>query len=95
MAPTQRPRKKPTAKRAAPRPEYARADFPAGLKGGKHAPVAPAGGAIVWLDPEIAAAFPTSRAVNKALAAIIKARGGQPSGQRKAAGPRRPGSSRR
>lgn len=88
-------KKKAKAKRAAPRPEYARADFPAGLKRGKHAPVAPAGGAIVWLDPEIAAAFPTSRAVNKALAAVIKARAAQPVRPGKGAGNRRPQSSRR
>lgn len=87
--------KKARTKRATVRPENARADSPAGLKRDKHAPAAPAGGAIVWLDPEIAAEFPTSRAVNKALAAVLNARGGQPSEQRMAAGARRPRSSRR
>jgi septum formation inhibitor-activating ATPase MinD len=87
--------KKTKAKRATVRPEYTKANFPAGVVRGKPAPVAPAGGAIVWLDPEIAAAFPTSRAVNKALAAVLKARSEQPPRQPKAAGTRRPGSSRR
>ena len=88
-------KKKAKTKRAEPRPQYTRADFPAGLKRDKHAPVAPAGGAIVWLDPEIAAAFPTSRAVNKALAGVLKARAAQRGRQGKAAGPRRPAPSRR
>ena len=88
-------KKKAKAKRATLRKEYIRADFPAGLVRGKYAQAAPAGGGIVWLDPEIAAAFPTSRAVNKALAAVLKAREERPARQRKAAGTRRPESSRR
>jgi hypothetical protein len=56
------------------RREYCRADIPDGLVRGKYAGRAVPGGTLVRLDPEIAAAFPTSEAVNKSLAGVLKAR---------------------
>ena len=55
------------------RKEYTRADFPGGLVRGKYAQRVSEGTNIVRLDPEIAAAFPTSEAVNEALGGLIKA----------------------
>jgi hypothetical protein len=55
------------------RREYKRADFPKGLVRGKYAARSAAGSNIVQLDPEIAAAFPTSEAVNEALGTVLRA----------------------
>jgi hypothetical protein len=55
------------------RPEYIRSDFPSGLVRGKYAKRVAEGTNIVRLDPEIAAAFPTSEAVNEALGTVLKA----------------------
>jgi len=55
------------------RPEYRRADFPAGLTRGKHVAKAAAASNIVVLEPELASAFPTSAAVNQALRTILSA----------------------
>jgi hypothetical protein len=54
------------------RREYKRSDFPKGLVRGKHA-ARFAKSNIVRLDPEIAAAFPTSKAVNDTLGAVLEA----------------------
>ncbi len=55
------------------RSEYRRADFPAGLVRGKYAARAKAGSNIAVLEPELAAVFPNSAAVNNALRAILQA----------------------
>jgi hypothetical protein len=55
------------------RREYKRSDFPRGLARGKYASRVRAGSNVVRLDPEIASAFPTSEAVNKALSTVLKA----------------------
>lgn len=55
------------------RPEYTLSDFPGGLVRGKYAKRVAEGSNIVRLDPEIAAAFPTSEAVNEALGTVLKA----------------------
>ena len=55
------------------RPECTRSDFPRGLVRGKYARRVAEGTSIVRLDPEIAAAFPTSEAVNEALGTVLKA----------------------
>jgi hypothetical protein len=83
------------------RAEYTRGDFPAGLVRGKYAPRGAARGSIVRLDPEIAAAFPTSKAVNEALGAVLAARAAVPARRSPASaraktsragrGPRKPG----
>jgi hypothetical protein len=64
--------KKVKSARDALREEYARADFPAGLVRGRYASRVSEGTNIVILDLEIAAAFPTSEAVNKALRGLIE-----------------------
>ena len=51
---------------------YTRADFPKGFVRGKYAARFAAGSNVVRLDPEIHAAFPTSEAVNEALAGILR-----------------------
>jgi hypothetical protein len=56
------------------RSEYRKSDFPEGLVRGKYAPPT-AGTKVVRLDPEIAAAFPTSDAVNKALGGLLRKAG--------------------
>lgn len=53
------------------RPEYKRADFPRGLARGKYKARIAAGSNIVVLDPKVAAAFPTSAAVNSALRSLM------------------------
>lgn len=55
------------------RPEYRRSDFPGGLIRGKYATRVAAGSNIVVLAPDIAAAFPTSEAVNAALGVVLQA----------------------
>ncbi len=55
------------------RAEYRKADFPAGLVRGKYAARLSANAHTVILEPEIAAAFPTSRAVNAALGIVLQA----------------------
>jgi septum formation inhibitor-activating ATPase MinD len=55
------------------RAEYRKADFPSGLVRGKYAARLSADANIVILEPEIAAAFPTSRAVNEALGIVLQA----------------------
>ena len=52
------------------RPEYKRSDFPK-LERGKFYAEATAGTYVVILDPVIAKAFPTSKAVNEALAGLL------------------------
>lgn len=54
------------------RSEYKPSDFPNGLVRGKYAKKATTASNIVVLDPEIAAAFPTSASVNDALRALVK-----------------------
>lgn len=54
------------------RASYTRADFPKGFVRGKYASRFAAGSNIVRLDPELHAAFPTSEAVNEALAGILR-----------------------
>jgi len=53
------------------RKEYTRADFPSGLVRGRYARRVSEGTNIVLLDPEVAAAFPTSEAVNEALRGLL------------------------
>jgi septum formation inhibitor-activating ATPase MinD len=55
------------------RAEYLKADFPSGLVRGKYAARLLVDANIVILEPEIAAAFPTSRAVNEALGVVLQA----------------------
>lgn len=55
------------------RTEYRKADFPSGLVRGKFAARLSGGANVVILEPEIAAAFPTSRAVNEALGFVLQA----------------------
>jgi hypothetical protein len=50
------------------RDNYERSDFPRGLVRGKYKDFARA----VVLDPDVAAAFPTSEAVNSALRSLIR-----------------------
>ncbi|MDP2807711.1 MAG: hypothetical protein Q8O74_06195, partial [bacterium] len=52
------------------RSEYKRSDF-AKLERGKFYAEAAAGTSVVLLEPEIAKAFPTSQAVNEALASLL------------------------
>jgi len=54
------------------RREYKASDFPGGLVRGKYAKKVAAASNIVVLEPELAAAFPTSASVNDALRAILK-----------------------
>ena len=54
------------------RREYTRADFPGGLVRGRYASRVSEGMNVVLLDPEIAAAFPTSEAVNAALRGLLE-----------------------
>ncbi|MBS0153005.1 MAG: hypothetical protein JSS38_00275 [Nitrospira sp.] len=52
------------------RSEYKRSDF-AKLERGKFYPAVAAGTSVVLLEPAIAKAFPTSKAVNEALASLL------------------------
>lgn len=54
------------------RKSYKRSDFPGGLVRGKYAARAAVSSNIVVLEPEIAAVFPDSAAVNDALRALLK-----------------------
>jgi hypothetical protein len=54
------------------RASYSKGGFPRGLVRGKYASRVAASSNIVTLDPEISAAFPTSEAVNEALAGLLK-----------------------
>ncbi|WP_297834323.1 hypothetical protein [Thermomonas sp.] len=63
--------KKADAMKATLRPEYKSSDFLGGLTRGKYAKQAAASNIIV-LEPEVAAAFPDSAAVNDALRALLK-----------------------
>jgi hypothetical protein len=54
------------------RRSYNRSDFPSGFTRGKYTARVAAGSNVVRLEPEIAAAFPTSDAVNEALGGILK-----------------------
>ena len=63
------------AKRTKPvdlRSTYTREDFPNGLVRGKYAARLTKDSNLVRLDPEIHAAFPTSKAVNEALGGILR-----------------------
>ena len=64
--------KKAKARGAGMRREYNRGDFPSGLVRGKYAARFATGSNIVRLKPSIAAAFPTSEAVNAALASLLR-----------------------
>lgn len=55
------------------RPEYKRSDFPKGFVRGKYAARVASRTNIVRLDPEIADAFPNSKAVNEALGTVLRA----------------------
>ena len=59
-------------KGSAMRASYKKEDFPKGVVRGKYAARLVAESNIVRLDPEIHAAFPTSKAVNKALAGLLR-----------------------
>jgi hypothetical protein len=54
------------------RRSYRREDFPNGLVRGKYASRVNKQSHMVSLDPEIHAAFPTSKAVNEALAGLLR-----------------------
>jgi hypothetical protein len=54
------------------RRSYKRSDFPGGFVRGKYAARLAAGSNVVVLNPENAAAFPTSDAVNDALDALLR-----------------------
>ena len=54
------------------RAEYKSSDFTGGMIRGKYAKRAATASNIVVLDPEVAAAFPTSASVNEALRALVK-----------------------
>ena len=54
------------------RPSYRREDFPKGFVRGKYAARFAKESNMVRLDPEIHAAFPTSEAVNEALAGLLR-----------------------
>jgi hypothetical protein len=54
------------------RTEYNTSDFPDGVVRGKYAKKAATASNVVVLDPEVAAAFPTSASVNDALRALVK-----------------------
>jgi hypothetical protein len=62
------------AKRDELRPEYHREDLGKGVRG-KHAKAYHAGTNRVLLQPEVAAVFPTARAVNAALNSLIEIAG--------------------
>jgi len=53
------------------RPEYRREDLGKGVRG-KYLKAYRAGTNLVLLQPEVAAVFPTDRAVNKALSSLIE-----------------------
>jgi hypothetical protein len=59
------------AKRDELRQEYRREDLGKGVRG-KHLKAYRAGTNLVLLRPEVAAAFPTARAVNDALSSLIE-----------------------
>jgi hypothetical protein len=59
------------AKRDELRPEYPREDLGRGVRG-KYLKAYNAGTNLVLLTPEVAAAFPTDRAVNEALGSLIE-----------------------
>lgn len=65
-------KKAKSAKADEMRAEYARADFPGGFVRGKYAARIAKGSNIVVLAPEVAAAFPTTEAVNEALLSLIR-----------------------
>lgn len=78
------------------RAEYRLVDFPKGLIRGKYAGRLGKGQHIVVLDPEIAAAFPTSMAVNEALGLLLQAaRLSNPTGSRAKSGRRSRGRANR
>lgn len=54
------------------RRSYRREDFPKGFVRGKYAARLAKESNMVQLDPEIHAAFPTSKAVNEALAGLLR-----------------------
>jgi hypothetical protein len=64
--------KKTSTRKDTLRSEYKPSDFPDGMVRGKYAKKAVAASNIVVLDPEVAAAFPTSASVNDALRALVK-----------------------
>ena len=61
-----------SSSKAGLRREYERSDFPSGFVRSKYASRLAAGSNVVVLNPKIAAAFPTSAAVNRALAGLLR-----------------------
>jgi hypothetical protein len=64
--------KKASTRKDTLRSEYKASDFADGVVRGKYAKKAAAASNVVVLDPEVAAAFPTSASVNDALRALVK-----------------------
>lgn len=64
--------KKPETPEDTLRTEYKASDFSDGLVRGKYAKKVSTASNIVVLDPDLAAAFPSSASVNDALRAILK-----------------------
>ncbi len=64
--------KKASTRKDTLRTEYTTSDFPDGVVRGKYAKKAVTASNVVVLDPEVAAAFPTSASVNDALRALVK-----------------------
>ena len=54
------------------RPEYQRSDFSDGFVRGKYAAKIAEKSNVVVLDPQVAEAFPNSRAVNEALLTLLR-----------------------
>lgn len=54
------------------RRSYKRSDFPGGFTRGKYAARLAAGSNVVVLNPQNAAAFPTSESVNEALGGLLR-----------------------
>ena len=70
------------------RPEYRREDLGKGVRG-KYYKAYTKGTNLVLLSPDVAAAFPTSEAVNEALRSLIKVAQASTRPQRRSKGTRR------
>jgi len=73
-----------------PRAEYKRSDFKR-LERGKYYQRVNTSSNVVVLDPEVAAVFPNSAAVNKALHSLVDVAEALTSGSSRPSGPRRSG----
>lgn len=71
--------KTPRTRKNGLRAGYRRSDFKKGFVRGKYAARLAAGSNVVVLSPRIAAAFPTSAAVNRALARLLIGKNSRPS----------------